>query len=94
MMSSDFLSVKLNSKNEFRTTAGFVLNGMNFSAVDVKIDTGCPYTSFPILKLGVSEEAAYKLKQLDCQNNSVAKTIKINKMKLYFLPLSRKQKIS
>ena len=75
MMNEEFLIIKLNQKNEFRTTASFELNGLQFSAVDVKIDTGCPHTSFPMLKLGISEEAAYKLKEKDCQNESVQKTI-------------------
>ena len=48
MMNNDFLTLKLNYKNEFRTTASFELNGLKFSAVDVKIDTGCPHTSFPM----------------------------------------------
>lgn len=75
MMNKDFLIIKLNSKNEFRTTASFELNEMKFSAVDVKIDTGCPHTSFPMLKLGLSEEAAYKLKEKDCNDDAVLKTI-------------------
>ena len=75
MKNSDFLFIKLNAKNEFRTTASFEINGMRFSAVDVKIDTGCPHTSFPMLKLGLSEESAYKLKEQDCKNDSIAKTI-------------------
>ena len=75
MMNNGYLIIKLNSKNEFRTTACFEINGMRFSAVDVKIDTGCPHTSFPMLKFGLSEEAAYKLKEQDCQNEAVAKTI-------------------
>lgn len=75
MKNNDFLIIKLNQKNEFRTNASFEINGMKFSAIDVKIDTGCPHTSFPMLKLGLSEESAYKLKEQDCQNESVAKTI-------------------
>ena len=65
MTNDIFLLVKLNQKNKFRTTASFEINGMKFSAVDVKIDTGCPHTSFPMLKLGLSEEAAYRLKEKD-----------------------------
>ena len=75
MTNNDFLIIKLNQKNEFRTVASFELNGLCFSAVDVKIDTGCPHTSFPILKLGISEESAYRLKEKDCRNESIQKTI-------------------
>lgn len=75
MTNDEFLIIRLNQKNEFRTTASLQLNGLYFSTVDVKIDTGCPHTSFPMLKLGLSEEAAYKLKEKDCQNENVIKTI-------------------
>ena len=46
-MMNDFLKIELSSKNEFRTVASFELNGLSFTNVDVKIDTGCPRTSFP-----------------------------------------------
>lgn len=72
---SKFLKIILNKKNEFRTCASFILNGINFSNVDVKIDTGCPKTSFPMLKLGISEENAYKMKEKDCNDDSVQKRI-------------------
>ena len=75
MKNNTFLVIKLNQKNEFRTTASFEINGMRFAAVDVKIDTGCPHTSFPMLKLGLSEESAYKFKEKECQNETIAKTI-------------------
>lgn len=45
MTNDIFLMIKLNQKNEFRTTASFEINGMKFSAIDVKINTGCPHTS-------------------------------------------------
>jgi len=48
---------------------------MQFSNVNVKIDTGCPKTSFPILKLGISEENAYEMKKKDCNNDLIAKRI-------------------
>ena len=70
-----FLKILLNNKNEFRTAASFELNGMKFSNVDVKIDTGCPKTSFPMLKLGISEENAYKMKEKDCNDDSIPKRI-------------------
>ena len=38
MKNNDFLIINLNQKNEFRTNASFEINGMKFSAVDVKIE--------------------------------------------------------
>lgn len=74
-MTNDFCKIVLSAKNEFRTTADFELNGLTFHAVDVKIDTGCPHTSFPALKLGISDEVAYRMKEKDCADNAVQKTI-------------------
>ncbi len=74
-MTSSFCKIVLSAKNEFRTTADFELNGLTFHTVDVKIDTGCPHTSFPVLKLGISDEVAYRMKEKDCADDSVQKTI-------------------
>jgi len=74
-MMNDFLKIELSSKNEFRTVASFELNGLSFTNVDVKIDTGCPRTSFPVLKLGISDEDAYRMKEKDCSDESVQKRI-------------------
>ena len=43
--------------------------------VIVKIDTGCPYTSFPIKNLGISDEKAFAYKQKDSNDSSVRKSI-------------------
>ena len=75
MMNNDYLYIPLNSKNEFRTVASFEINGNIYSNVDVKIDTGCPRTSFPIQKLGLSDAEAYRLKAIDCQDPNTIKNI-------------------
>lgn len=52
-MKNNYIELVLTAKNEFRAEASFRINGMDFSKVNVKIDTGCPRTSFPMLKLGI-----------------------------------------
>lgn len=74
-MKSDFIRIVLNSKNELRTEASLSISGLMFSDVDVKIDTGCPRTSFPILRMGVLDKDAYKMKLRDCSDDSIAKSI-------------------
>ena len=74
-MTNDFIRVVLNLKNELRADADFELNGRLFTDISVKIDTGCPRTSFPVLRMGISDMEAYRLKQRDCNDISVAKTI-------------------
>lgn len=75
LMKNDFLQIYLNGKNEFRTNAEFSLNELYFSNVSVKIDTGCPRTSFPIQKLGISSSEAYNMKLNDCRDDSIKKSI-------------------
>ena len=43
--------------------------------INVKIDTGCPYTSIPVRKLGISNEKASLMKQIDCLNPLIRKEI-------------------
>lgn len=74
-MKNNYIELVLTAKNEFRAEASFEINGMLFSKVNVKVDTGCPRTSFPMLKLGISDTEAYKLKVRDCGDKRVAKSI-------------------
>lgn len=48
---------------------------MDFSKVNVKIDKGCPRTSFPLLKFGISDYEAYRFKARDCGDSGVPKSI-------------------
>ena len=75
MTKNDYIKIILNSKNEFRTDAAFSICGMDFTKVSIKIDTGCPRTSIPVLKLGVSEQEAYNLKVKDSSDGSISKSI-------------------
>lgn len=74
-MRNNYIKIKMNHMNELRATASFNLCNMKFIDVDIKIDTGCPYTSIPIIKLGVPKDEANKLKQQDCSDNKVKKNI-------------------
>ncbi|MCR4961947.1 MAG: hypothetical protein K6A74_10855 [Lachnospiraceae bacterium] len=74
-MKNSYIELVLSSKNEFRAEASFSINGLFFSKVNVKIDTGCPRTSFPMLKLGLSDAEAYRLKEKDCNDITIAKSI-------------------
>jgi hypothetical protein len=77
-MRNKFLKIKLNDRNEFRTSMNVVIPSITtdeLSDVDVKIDTGCPYTSIPVKKLGVSDERAQELKQKDSNDKSIRKEL-------------------
>ena len=63
-MKSSFIKVFLSAKNEFRTNMDLVFNGTEYKKVDVKIDTGCGYSSFPVCKLGISPSDAYAMNWL------------------------------
>ena len=75
MTKNNYIKIILNSKNEFRTDASFEINGLSFSNVNVKIDTGCPRTSFPMQKLGISDAEAYRMKLKDSNDASIMKSI-------------------
>lgn len=77
-MKNNFIKIVLNQKNEFRTLANIAIPSIGvtgFEDINVKIDTGCSYTSIPVQKLGLSEEIARHYKKLDSDNNSIKKEI-------------------
>jgi hypothetical protein len=65
----------MNERNEFRTCASLLFKGAQYTKVDVKIDTGCGYSSFPARRLGLSEKAAYDMKTQDCRDENIRKAI-------------------
>ena len=78
IMKSKFLMLSLNNKNEFRANMKIFIPSLTmqeFNDVDVKIDTGCPKSSIPIKRLGISKKDAEKLKKRDCLNELVTKNI-------------------
>lgn len=75
MKNNGYLYVVRNTRNELRTEADFELLGRQFNNVDVKIDTGCPRTSIPIKRLGISDYDAYQLKDADCKDKRIKKNV-------------------
>ena len=77
-MKNNYIKISLNDNNEFRVKANIIIPSINVLDADdaiVKIDTGCPYTSFPIKNLGISEEKALAYKRKDSNDSSVRKSI-------------------
>ena len=77
-MKNNYIKIILNEHNEFRAKANIAIPSINIlgsSDVIVKIDTGCPYTSFPVQNLGMSEESTRIYKQNDSNNKSIKKNI-------------------
>ena len=74
-MKNDYLLIELSDKNELRGDASFKLLGKKYSNINVKIDTGCPYTSIPVRKIGMSEQLAQQCKLSDSNDKNVKKAI-------------------
>lgn len=75
---NDYVKIKLNTKNELRIDTDISIGSLGLvglSNINVKIDTGCPYTSIPIQKLGISKSQAQMMKQKDCLNPNIKKDI-------------------
>ena len=50
----------MNPRNEIRADVNMTIKSMELTEIEnmnVKIDTGCPYTSIPILRFDISNEA-------------------------------------
>ena len=74
-MKNDYLKIIMTDRNEFRTTADLSFRGTDYTKVDVKIDTGCGYSSFPVSRLGISPTEAYLLKVSDSADPAIRKAI-------------------
>lgn len=74
-MKNKYIKIKLNQNNEFRTTADLTILGDTYYDVNVKIDTGCPRTVIPVLKLGISKFKASILKAVAIKDNDVTKSL-------------------
>ena len=74
-MKSEYLKIVMTDRNDFRTTADLSFRGTDFKKVDVKIDTGCGYSSFPVSRLGITPTEAYLLKVVDSSDDSIRKAI-------------------
>ena len=68
----------MNQRNEIRTDVNLRIKSMELTQIEdvnVKIDTGCPYTSIPILKFGISSAKTQQMKQRDCADDRIRKEI-------------------
>lgn len=77
-MRSKYILLKVNQRNEIRADVNMSIKNMGLTEIEnmnVKIDTGCPYTSIPILKLGISSAKAQQMKLRDCADHEIRKEI-------------------
>lgn len=75
---SNYLKIILSNKNEFRIDTDISISSLGINKVhniSVKIDTGCPYTSIPVQKLGISKSQAQVMKQKDSLDKAIQKDI-------------------
>ena len=66
----------MNQRNEIRADVDMAIKSMELTEIkniNVKIDTGCPYTSIPILRFGISSAKAQQMKERDCVDNEIKK---------------------
>ena len=77
-MKNNFILLELNQRNEIRADVNMTIKSLGITEIgniNVKIDTGCPYTSIPVRKLGISNEKAQMMKQKDCVDPAIKKEI-------------------
>lgn len=77
-MKNKYILLELNYNNEIRADVNITIKSLNITSIEdvnIKIDTGCPYTSIPILKFGISAAKAQKMKQTDCSDDKIKKEI-------------------
>ena len=58
-MKNKFILLELNQRNEIRADVNLTIKSLGITEIEninVKIDTGRPYTSIPVRKLGISNE--------------------------------------
>lgn len=77
-MKNNYIKIILDQNNVFKAEASISIPSLKiiaFNDINVKIDTGCAYTSIPVQKLGLSYQNAQICKQIDSDNNSIIKHI-------------------
>lgn len=77
-MRNKYILLELNDKNEIRADVDITIESLNIydiTNINVKIDTGCPYTSIPAQKIGISKNKAQQMKEIDCKNPKVQKRV-------------------
>ncbi len=77
-MKNKYILLEMNQRNEIRADVNMAIKSMELTEIEnmnVKIDTGCPYTSIPILRFGISSTKAQQMKQRDCADDRIRKEI-------------------
>lgn len=70
-MMSKYIKSELNNKNEFRVKTEFTMFNTLIKSSQLKIDTGCGYTVFPVKRLGIFlDEDILNFKKKDILNNT------------------------
>lgn len=67
MKTNNYIKCALNEKNAFRVSTEFTIFNTLIKRDDLKIDTGCGYTSFPVKTLGIltnSDRISYKTQDI------------------------------
>lgn len=68
-MSDKYIKVVMNKNNEIRlNNSKFTWNGILYDHINFKVDTGCPNTTIPIQKLGMSPTLAEMLKRMEVRS--------------------------
>ena len=65
-MKNKYILLEMNQRNEIRADVNMAIKSMELTEIEnmnVKIDTGCPYTSIPILRFGISSARAQGLRR-------------------------------
>ena len=77
-MRNKYILLEMNQRNEIRANVNMTIKSIGLTQIEnmnVKIDTGCPYTSIPILRFGISSAKAQQMKQKDCADDKIRKEI-------------------
>lgn len=77
-MKNKYILLEMNQRNEIGADVNMAIKSMELTEIEnmnVKIDTGCPYTSIPILRFGISSAKAQQMKQRGCGDDRIRKEI-------------------
>lgn len=77
-MKNNYILLELNRNNEIRADVNLTIKSLGIMSVEdisIKIDTGCPYTSIPVLKLGISNMKVQQMKREDSADDGIRKEI-------------------
>ncbi len=100
-MTNDYLEINMTETDygsAFYCKADFLLDNMStyFRDVEVKIDTGCSFSTIPVKRLGIAEKICKQLKISDIENKvDYLRSYGIETGgKIHFVPVTKRQKIN